>query len=144
MLPGLTDAVADQLIEVVAGVIFNAERTRVLLALRKPEQHQGDRWEFPGGKLDPGEARRDGLIRELEEELGIVVTRCEARSIVEHSYTDKKVRLHFWHVLEFSRTPVGREGQLLQWVALTDLGNFRFPEANQGIVDELMREGGLS
>ena len=43
-------------VEVVAAVIFNAARTEVLVALRKPSQHQGDRWEFPGGKLESGES----------------------------------------------------------------------------------------
>lgn len=126
------------IIEVVAGIIFDSEQSEVLLALRKPEQHQGDRWEFPGGKLDDGETCRDGLVRELYEELGIAVTHCHARSIVEHKYPDKQVRLHFWDVTEFTGVPEGREGQALQWVPLSELSKYQFPDANQGIVNELM------
>ena len=127
-----------KIVEVVAGIIFNRKQSEVLLALRRPEQHQGDRWEFPGGKLDEGEACREGLTRELEEEIGIAVTQCNARSIIEHTYPDKQVRLHFWDVTGFDGVPEGREGQVLKWVPLLELGKYRFPDANQGIVDELI------
>lgn len=127
-------------IDVVAGVIFSSSREQVLVALRKPGQHQGNRWEFPGGKLESGEALQDGLVRELHEEIGITATQCQARSIIEHEYPEKQVRLHFWDVLAFEGEPQGVEGQRLQWVALPDLGSLVFPEANQPIVDELMAE----
>ena len=125
-------------IDVVAGVIFDDSGRQVLLALRKPEQHQGNRWEFPGGKLEEGEALQDGLVRELREEIGIVATQCQPRTIIEHSYPDKQVRLHFWDVTAFDGEPVGCEGQTLQWLALAELGSLEFPEANQAIVKELL------
>ena len=125
-------------IDVVAGVIFDTSASQVLLALRKPEQHQGNRWEFPGGKLEEGEALHEGLIRELREEIGIVVTQCQPRTIIEHSYADKQVRLHFWDVTAFDGEPAGCEGQTLQWLALAELGALEFPKANQAIVNELL------
>jgi 8-oxo-dGTP diphosphatase len=125
---------------VVAGVIFNPTRTEVLVALRKPEQHQGDRWEFPGGKLESGESIEAGLARELIEEVGIQVISSEARATIEHNYSDKQVCLHFWDITQFSGVPAGREGQQLRWVALLDLSKLRFPEANQAIVDSLLIE----
>ena len=125
-------------IDVVAGVIFDASGSQVLLALRKPEQHQGNRWEFPGGKLEEGEALEDGLVRELREEIGIVATQCQPRTIIEHCYPDKQVRLHFWDVTEFEGEPVGCEGQTLRWLRLSELGALEFPEANQAIVNELL------
>lgn len=124
-------------IEVVAGIIFNPARTHVLLALRKPEQHQGDRWEFPGGKIEAGEGLSAALARELLEEVGIDVKESEPRTIIEHSYPDKRVRLHFWDVTSFEGTPSGEEGQQLQWVELAKLGELKFPDANQAIVDTL-------
>lgn len=126
-----------RLMDVVAGVIIDASARQVLLTLRKPEQHQGNRWEFPGGKLEAGEALRDGLIRELREEIGIVVTQCQPRTIIEHTYPDKQVRLHFWDVMAFDGVPASCEGQTLRWVALAELGSLEFPEANQSIVNEL-------
>lgn len=125
-------------IDVVAGIIFSADGQQVLLSLRKPEQHQGDRWEFPGGKQESDEALRQALQRELFEEIGINVIDCAPRTIVEHSYPDKQVRLHFWDVTRFSGMPEGKEGQTLQWFHLTDLSSLRFPAANQDIVDALV------
>lgn len=125
-------------IDVVAGVIFNDARDHVLLALRKPEQHQGDRWEFPGGKLEAGEAQQQGLARELYEEVAIRVTRSAHRLTLEHEYPDKHVRLHFWDVTNFTGEPHGCEGQELRWVALGDLPSLSFPEANGVIVDQLV------
>jgi len=125
-------------IDVVAGVIFDSRRKSVLLALRKPEQHQGDRWEFPGGKLEQGENPKDGLSRELLEEVGIRVQDSVARTIIEHQYPDKHVRLHFWDVTDFDGDPEGLEGQELRWVSLDKLDELRFPDANQAIVDALL------
>lgn len=125
-------------VDVVAGVIFDAQRLRVLLALRKPEQHQGDLWEFPGGKMEPAETQMQALQREILEEIGIVVTHCDHRHTIEHHYPDKHVRLHFWDVTTFSGTPRGCEDQRLEWVSFSELAAYRFPEANQNIVDELM------
>jgi len=126
-------------IDVVAGVIFNAARTEVLVALRKPEQHQGDRWEFPGGKLEPGESVEAGLVRELSEEIGIDVISSCARKTIQHTYSDKQVCLHFRDVLRFVGVPQGREGQQLRWVAVKSLNTLRFPDANQVIVDTLVK-----
>jgi 8-oxo-dGTP diphosphatase len=125
-------------VEVVAGVIFNSTGTEVLVALRKPEQHQGDCWEFPGGKLEFGESIESGLARELSEEIGIEVIRSSSRATIEHNYPDKQGCLHFWDVTHFAGTPEGREGQKLRWVAVTTLNNLRFPDANQPIVDALV------
>lgn len=122
----------------VAGIIFNLDRTQVLVALRKPEQHQGDRWEFPGGKLECGESVQAGLRRELSEEIGIDVIASDARTTIEHNYPDKQVCLHFWNVTRFAGTPQGREGQQLRWIAVKELHTLRFPTANQPIVDALV------
>lgn len=125
-------------VDVVAGVIFNPTRSHVLVALRKPEQHQGDRWEFPGGKLESGESAKAGLARELLEEIGIEVVNSESRATIEHQYSDKHVCLYFWDVTQFTGEPTGCEGQELRWIALADLGTLRFPDANQPIVDALV------
>ncbi|NND89356.1 MAG: NUDIX domain-containing protein [Granulosicoccus sp.] len=130
-----------QYIDVVAGVIFNETRTHVLLALRKPGQHQGERWEFPGGKLEAGEDLQAGLRRELEEELGLIVRASTPRAVIEHEYPDKLVRLHFCDVTEFDGEASGIEGQLVRWVHLRDLETLRFPDANQAIVNELVATG---
>lgn len=125
-------------IEVAAGVIFDQERRNVLLSFRKPEQHQGDRWEFPGGKIEEGESVEAGLARELLEEVGITITACEPRETIEYNYPEKKVCLHFLDVTAFNGEPESREGQELQWVPLSILSGLKFPDANQPIVDALV------
>ena len=126
-------------INVVAGIIFNEDKSMVLLSLRKPDQHQGNCWEFPGGKVEPLEALEKALSRELNEELGIHVSECAAFCQIEHEYTDKAVKLHFWQVTQFSGVPVGRESQQLKWVALNDLAMLTFPDANKPVVVKLMQ-----
>jgi len=124
-------------IEVAAGVIFDEDKANVLLSFRKPEQHQGDRWEFPGGKLEEGESVEAGLARELVEEVGITITATEPRDTIEYNYPEKTVRLHFLDVTAFTGEPESREGQKLQWVPLSTLKTLTFPDANQPIVDAL-------
>ena len=125
-------------VDVVAGIIFDAPGKRVLVALRKPDQHQGNLWEFPGGKIESDETQKSALRRELLEEIDLAVESCAHRRTLEHHYADKHVLLHFWDVTSFSGTPRGCEGQRLEWVSLEDLAQLSFPEANQVIVDELV------
>lgn len=110
----------------------------MLLALRKPHQHQGDLWEFPGGKVDPGESGLQALTRELKEEVAIHVVQARAWQTISYDYPDKSVNLHFWHVEKFSGEPQGREQQELRWVKISDLGEYPFPSANQRVVEELL------
>ena len=121
----------------MAGIIFDESRHSVLLARRKPEQHQGGLWEFPGGKQEAGESQQEALYRELFEEIAIRVDAINFRCSIEHRYDDKAVRLHFWDVDSFTGTPAGCEGQVLQWVPLDELAQFSFPAANQTVVEEL-------
>lgn len=125
-------------VDVVAGIIFSLDKSRVLLTLRKPEQHQGNCWEFPGGKIESLESTEQALFRELDEELGIQVTDCMPFCQIEHEYTDKVVRLQFWQVNAFGGTPHGRENQQLEWFAIEELKGLKFPEANLPVVKKLL------
>ena len=125
-------------VDVVAAVIFDDTREQVLLSLRKPEQHQGDCWEFPGGKIEAGEMLEEALSRELKEELDIVPETSRERRTVIHDYPEKTVRLHFRDVYRYRGVPRGLEAQVLRWVPIRELAGLPFPDANQIIVDELM------
>ncbi|WP_447593676.1 Nudix family hydrolase [Aquipseudomonas campi] len=120
-------------VHVAAAVIRDANQ-QVLIARRGNDQHQGGLWEFPGGKVEPGEAVEAALARELDEELGIRVTSARPLIQVHHDYPDKQVLLDVWEVSAFSGEPHGAEGQPLAWVSARQLGDYEFPAANQPIV----------
>ena len=120
-------------VHIVAAVVVN-QAGEVLLALRPKDKHQGGLWEFPGGKVEPGEAALAALKRELYEELGICVTQARPLIQVRHCYPDKSVMLDVWRVDGFDGVAHGREGQMVEWVALEQLPLRRFPAANRAIV----------
>lgn len=120
-------------IHVVAAVIRGREG-KVLLAKRPAHLHQGNKWEFPGGKVEAGEAVEQALARELREELGITPVVSRPLIQVLHHYPDKSVFLDVWEVVAFSGQPAGREGQRIEWVEISALANYEFPDANVPIV----------
>ncbi len=125
-------------IHVVAAVICD-ENGNVLIAKRPKDVHQGGLWEFPGGKVEPGEQVTQALVRELQEELAITATEYRSLIQIHHDYPDKSVFLDVWKVTQFMGEPVGSgglgaEGQPVQWVPSTELHHWAFPAANAAIV----------
>lgn len=127
-------------IQVVAGIIVKntaGNERQVLLAKRNAKQHQGGLWEFPGGKVDTNEDHFSALQRELQEELGITIQNSQFFQEIKFDYSDKQVALNFYLISEYTGNEHGAEGQPLEWVRLSELKNYSFPEANQAIVDRL-------
>lgn len=118
----------------VAAAVIRGLDGRILIARRADSQHQGGLWEFPGGKVEDGEAVEVALARELREELGIEVTVARPLIKVRHDYPDKQILLDVWDVSGFTGEPHGAEGQPLAWVTPRDLPQYEFPEANRPIV----------
>jgi 8-oxo-dGTP diphosphatase len=113
-------------------------RDRVFVTRRPDDgRHLGGKWEFPGGKLRPGEGVREALARELVEELGIEVLAAEPWMKVRHRYPDRTVLLEVWRVLRWRGEPHGREGQAARWVPCTELPTLEFPEADLPILRRL-------
>lgn len=110
---------------------------RVLLARRHAEAHQGGLWEFPGGKVEPGETITAALARELDEELGITPEVATPLISIPYDYSDKSITLDVWRVDHFSGEPHGQEGQPLEWVALDELHRREFPAANLPVITAL-------
>ena len=125
-------------IHVVAGVLFDPSG-RVLVARRPSGKHLEGLWEFPGGKLGPGEPRAAGLARELAEELGIRVLAASPLVRVEHSYPDRDVVLDVWTVESYSGDPHGREGQAIEWRSIRSLDSSDFPPADAPVISALRR-----
>lgn len=124
-------------IPVAVGVVFN-DSGQVLIAKRLAHQHQGDCWEFPGGKIEANETVGQALKRELFEEVGITVTHHEPWMTVEHDYHDKAVCLKVHKITAFQGEPRGCEGQVVKWVLPSALLSLPFPMANQSIVQALL------
>lgn len=122
----------EDVVPVAVGVI--RQQDQVLLAWRNARQHQGDRYEFPGGKVDAGESPAQALVRELQEELGIEVTHFRPMQRLTFHYPEKTVCLYVFLVEGFSGEPEGQEGQALSWVSMAELPLLRFPDANAAIV----------
>jgi 8-oxo-dGTP diphosphatase len=120
-------------VHVAVGVVCDAQN-RILIAQRPQHVHQGGLWEFPGGKIEPGESVEQALARELAEELAIEIGVGQPLLQVEHDYGDKAVLLDVWWVREFTGEPHGREGQLWRWASVTELALLPFPAANQPII----------
>lgn len=120
-------------VHVAAAVIRGADG-HILIAKRADASHQGGLWEFPGGKVENGEAVEAALARELQEELGIHPTAARPLIQVRHDYPDKQVLLDVWEVSAFAGQAHGAEGQPLAWVSPRQLGDYEFPAANRPIV----------
>jgi 8-oxo-dGTP diphosphatase len=99
----------------VAAAVIVAPDGRVLLAQRPPGKAYAGYWEFPGGKVEPGESPREALARELREELGIVVRRAAPWLVQRYRYPHAHVELHFFRVFEWTGEPVGHDGQAFAW-----------------------------
>ena len=121
---------------VVAGAVIDAAG-RVLIAQRPPGKHLAGGWEFPGGKLEPGEARAAGLARELREELGIAIHNPRPLIRVRHTYPYGEVLIDIWVVKSYSGEPRGLDGQALKWLSQDQLERAELLPADGPIVRAL-------
>lgn len=137
----MSDVSGTKAVHVVAGALFDSAG-RVLIAERPAGRHMEGHWEFPGGKLELGEVRFDGLRRELREELGIDVVAATPLISYEHRYPGKLVLLDLWRVTNYLGNPASREGQRLRWVAVADLGSADLLEADRPMIAVLQAYDG--
>ena len=122
-----------KLLQVAVGVVRNTDG-QVLISLRDECLHQGGLWEFPGGKIEPGETTEQALARELKEELNIDVIKATPLITVKHQYPDLAVQLNVFLVEHFSGDAKSCEGQPFKWVNTGELANHAFPTANRPII----------
>ena len=110
----------------------------VLIGQRRPDQPMGPLWEFPGGKIEPGESPQEALTRELSEELGIRAEVGPAVTRIRHHYRrGGAVDLQFFAVREFSGEIDNQIYQQVRWVKLEDLPGYDFLAADRGLVKDL-------
>ena len=126
---------AGPLVLVAAVVLVDADG-RVLLAQRPEGKAMAGLWEFPGGKVDPGETPEAALIRELAEELGIdVAASCLAPfTFASHAYPDFHLLMPLYVCRKWAGIPTPREGQHLRWVRPARLADYSMPPADKPLL----------
>ncbi|WP_068083949.1 8-oxo-dGTP diphosphatase MutT [Polycladidibacter stylochi] len=124
---------------VVACALLDADN-RVLLAQRPEGKSMAGLWEFPGGKLESGEIPEEALIRELHEELGIVVKKeCLAPlTFASYGYKDFHLLMPLFVCRRWSGTPMGKENQALKWVRPVRLRDYDMPPADEPLIPHIM------
>jgi 8-oxo-dGTP diphosphatase len=129
------DAPARRLLIVVAVALIDVDG-RVLLAQRPAHKQLGGLWEFPGGKLHEGETPEGALVRELKEELGIVVPqRCLAPlTFASHSYETFHLLMPLYACRNWDGEPEPLEGQALAWVKKERLRDYPMPPADLPLI----------
>jgi len=133
---------SETILIVVAALLF--DKGRLLICQRSPDTRFPNKWEFPGGKIEPGEDPREALRRELLEELGIVAEIGEEVWRTEHQYpAHPPVRLLFFFVRKYSGEVRNLVFQQVRWVAPRDLAQYDFLEADLPLVEKL-RSGELT
>jgi len=125
-----------EVVVVLAAVIERDDR--FLVTRRLQRTHLAGYWEFPGGKCELGESHEDCLARELDEELGVEARIGDELLVVEHTYPERTVRLHF-RSCEITGDPHPRLGQEMQWIARPDLESLQFPDADRELIEVLSR-----
>jgi len=128
----------NKIIDVAAGLVFH--RGQLLITQRRPGDHLGGLWEFPGGKLECDETFEHCLARELREELGIEVAVGKQIEEITHAYPEKTVRLRFFHGTLLSGEPAPIHCHALAWVTRETLDTYNFPAADAKLIERLQNE----
>jgi 8-oxo-dGTP diphosphatase len=130
--------VSVKLVLVAACALIDAD-DRVLIAQRPPGKSMAGLWEFPGGKIEAGERPEQCLIRELKEELGIVVKEeCLAPlTFASHSYPDFHLLMPLYVCRRWQGFVEAREQQALKWVRPNELRNHPMPPADEPLISHL-------
>ena len=124
---------------VVAGLIIGGDQ-RILIAQRRADQELALKWEFPGGKVEPGEAPTAALVRELREELGVTVAVGRIWDVLFHAYPafDLVMLVYVCRIVEGA--PRALEVADLAWVAIDDLARWDILAADRPLVERLSVE----
>jgi mutator protein MutT len=110
---------------------------KILIDRRKPGGAMGGLWEFPGGKVEPGETISDCILREIREELGITIAVGEPLITIEHPYDSFIVALHVHHCQHLEGEPQPIECDEIRYVTVDELDRYEFPAANVEIINAL-------
>ncbi len=130
----------DRPVTLVAACALVDPDGRVLIAQRPQGKSMAGLWEFPGGKIEPGETPEDTVIRELQEELGIVTqVDCLAPlTFASHAYETFHLLMPLYICRRYQGMPQSREGQTLKWVRPQALRDYPMPPADEPLIPFLI------
>ena len=124
---------------IALALILHPTDGTLLIAQRRGDVHQAGRWEFPGGKCEPGETPAQCAVRETREETALEVTVLEAWPTLTHAYSDRTVTLHPFLCQARSGDAQALGSTRVAWVRPEDLRRYAFPDANKPILEKLQR-----
>lgn len=122
----------------VVAALIESEEGKVLITQRRPQAFMPLKWEFPGGKVEPGESDVEALKRELREELGIETDVGPEFFSLLHSYPDFDIDFHVYRCTLVFGSLRNLAVNDFRWVSLSDLEKYEFPPADQPTVDQLL------
>jgi len=128
--------VDDVRVEVVAAIVRS--NGKILITRRLNHVHLAGLWEFPGGKVEPGESWEVALLREIREELGMEIAVGPEIFTIEHDYPTRSVRLHFFNCTVIRGDPQPLDVSDLRWVTPAELADFEFPPADAELIKRLI------
>ncbi len=117
--------------------VITDSQGNILIDRRKQEGLLGGLWEFPGGKIEPGETPEECVKREIKEELGIEIAVQDKLITIEHAYTHFKVTLNVFNCKHLSGDPQPLESDEVKWVTLDEIDQYPFPKANSQIIEAM-------
>ncbi|MDO4732958.1 MAG: (deoxy)nucleoside triphosphate pyrophosphohydrolase [Bacillota bacterium] len=123
------------MIEVVAALI--REKDKLLICQRPAHKTRALLWEFPGGKIEPGESREQALFRECREELAIGISIGELLLELVHEYPDIRIHLSLFDAVVSEGRPQKLEHAKIKWISPAEISNYRFCPADEEMLEKI-------
>ena len=124
--------------QIISIAIVQNEHKKLLISRRQKGQHLAGKWEFPGGKVEQGEALEVAMLRELKEEVGLTATKYSLFDSLSFQYDELHLHLNFYLVTAYQGEATSLEGQQIKWVSAAELSQYDFPKANLTVINKLL------